>query len=210
MTSGDATELLQRWHGGDARALHDLVAAHRGWLVTRIKRRLGPALQRREDVSDLVQEAALEALAKSPRFVPADLEQLRALLARLVENLLRDRLKLHHAHKRDLRKERPIPSDSVLLLDPTRRTVTRASEAASANEMQAWIQLALELLRPADRQIVLWRQWEERSFREIGAELGVPENTARMRFDAALQRLGARLRELMRGNVRADDEGIEP
>jgi RNA polymerase sigma factor (sigma-70 family) len=206
VTEASTTELWQRCHGGESAAISELVAAHLDWLTAHVRRRLGAMLTGRDDVCDLVQDAAVAVLARGPRFLPANARQLRALLGRMVENLVRDRLEWHQAEKRDVRRERAVPRDSVLILDPTARSVTRPSEAAAENEMQAWVQLALELIGAADRRIVLMRQWEEMSFHAIGAALGIPENTARMRFQAALNRLGARLRELMQGRVRCAED----
>jgi RNA polymerase sigma factor (sigma-70 family) len=205
MSDPPATELLRLWHAGDEAALQALVVGQLPWLQEQVTRRLGPLLQRREDAADLVQDAAIEVLTRGPRFVPADTGQLRALLSRLVENLLRDRLEYHQAGKRDLRREQPLPTDNVVVLDPAHRPVTRPSEAAGRNEMQAWVQLALELLAPDDRRMILLRQWRELPFAEIGRELGIQENTARMRFQAALQRLGDRLRGLRGGRIADED-----
>jgi len=52
---------------------------------------------------------------------------------------------------------------------------------------------AMEDLSPEDREMVLWRYFEQRPFAEIGHRLGLKENTARMRIDRALDRLKAGL-----------------
>ncbi len=48
---------------------------------------------------------------------------------------------------------------------------------------------AMEDLSGEDREMVLWRYFEQRPFAEIGRRLGLKENTARMRIERALDRL---------------------
>lgn len=194
-------ELVRGWHRGDQASVQRLVEENLTWIRELVSRRLGPALRRRDDSSDAVQDALLEVLERGPRFVPSDRHQFRALIARLVENLLRDRAEWLTALKRDYRREQAWSNESVLVLDPGARDATRPSEAAARAEDEAWVHLALELVAPADRRLVLMRQWQGLAFGAIGAELGIDENTARMRFQAALRRLGDKLREVRRGRV---------
>ncbi|HTQ50272.1 MAG TPA: sigma-70 family RNA polymerase sigma factor, partial [Candidatus Acidoferrales bacterium] len=62
-----------------------------------------------------------------------------------------------------------------------------------------WVQIrplldeAMHTLDAADRQAVLWRHFEKRSYAEIGARLGLNENAARMRVDRALAKLHSTL-----------------
>ena len=48
---------------------------------------------------------------------------------------------------------------------------------------------ALNRLRPADREAVLLRFVQEQSFIEVGANLGLSENTARMRVNRAIEKI---------------------
>jgi len=51
----------------------------------------------------------------------------------------------------------------------------------------------LNRLKPVDREAILLRFVQEQSFNEVGASLGVPENTARMRVNRALEKVRAQL-----------------
>ncbi len=55
---------------------------------------------------------------------------------------------------------------------------------------------AIDQLNERDRQVVLLRHFEELNYAEIGVQLGLTENTARMRADRALGRLRDNLRRL--------------
>jgi RNA polymerase sigma-70 factor (ECF subfamily) len=201
MSDGPGTlQLLARWHSGDETALGELLARELPWLQQQVRRRMGDALRARTDVDDVVQRAMIDVLRHGPRFLVEDREHYRALLLRIVENALRKELRDARRQKRDARREEPLPSGTVLVLD-TR--VTRPSAAAERSERRAWLQLALELLPPADREILLLRQWEGLSFGAAAERLGIREDAARMRFERALARLARAVERLRSGEVAA-------
>src|SRR5690606_28096148 len=97
---------------------------------------------------------------------------------------------------------KPLPRDSLLCLDPPVRSgALRPSQVAAAQEREAWVRMALELLAPDARELILRRQWHEQSFREIGDELGLSEDAARMRYHRALPQLVHKIRLLRAGRV---------
>jgi RNA polymerase sigma factor (sigma-70 family) len=59
--------------------------------------------------------------------------------------------------------------------------------------LRPYLEEEMHALRPADRLALLLRFFEQRSFAEVGAQLGVGENGARMRVERALARLRGRL-----------------
>jgi RNA polymerase sigma factor (sigma-70 family) len=141
-------------------------------------------------------------LRDGPRFVVSDREHLRALLSRLVENVLHVHVRRVQAQRRDVRREVAPPSgESVLFLDRCAATVETPSQAASADEARAWVRLALEMLDPEDRDVVLWREYQGLSFAEVAERLGLQEDAARMRFNRALPKLAHKLEQLRAGRV---------
>jgi RNA polymerase sigma-70 factor (ECF subfamily) len=195
----DTRALLHRWHAGERAALEQLLAEHIGWIHAQVEARLGPLLRARGETVDYVQNALVAALQYTPRFVTADRQQFRALLARIVENHLRDAHDHHRAVRRSPARERPPPTDSVLELDRPQLSTAGPPTAAGANEGAAWVRLALELLEPPDREVVLLRQWHGLEFAAIGERLGVTEDAARMRFQRALPKLAAEVVRLRSG-----------
>ncbi len=187
--------LLRRWHEGDREALGELIARDLPWIREHVHRRLGPGLRAHADTNDFVQDAFVEVLRTGPRFLVSDQEHFRALLARIVENVLRMRHRHLHRQRRDVAKEQRIGSGAVLDLDGSQ---TRPSQAAMRSESESWLQLGLELLDAEDREVVLLRQWDGLSFNEVGQRLNIAEDAARMRFSRALARL-ARLVKRVRG-----------
>jgi RNA polymerase sigma factor (sigma-70 family) len=194
-------QLLEHWHQGDEQALARLVELHLPWLRQQVERRLGPALRQQGEVDDYLQDAMLDFLRDSPRFVVRDGVQFRGLLARVLENTLRDRNDWFRAKRRDLARRAALPTESVLSLDPALQRSTTPSVDATRNEVRDWVRLGLELLEAEDRKIILLREYEDRSFVEIGTELGMTANAVRMRWVRAVARLAEVMKELRAGTV---------
>lgn len=209
MAATDSLTLLARWHRGDAAALAALVELHLPWLERHVRSRLGEFLGRQAEPLDYLQDAMLDFLRDAPRFVVREEAQFRALLARVVENTLLDRNEWFRAKRRDMGRNDPLPTDSVIALDPSfHRTDTPSREVAS-KEQRDWVRLGLELLPSTDRRILVQREWENRSFGDIGAELGLTEAAARMRWVRAVGRLATVLRDLRRGVVPTEGPGAD-
>lgn len=202
--SDDTRLLLQRWHAGDRQAIEALVARDLEWIRGHVRARLGPLLRARGETMDYVQDAVLDVLQYSPRFLTDDRRQFRALVARIVENHLRDAHDHHAAARRSPLRERPVPTDSVLDLAAGQRPVTQPGAVAERREEEGWVRLALELLEPEDRQVLLLRQWQELEFAAVGARMGLTEDAARMRFQRALPKLAKKLEALRGGHGLGD------
>jgi RNA polymerase sigma-70 factor (ECF subfamily) len=197
-------DLLRRWHDGDENALGELVEQDAAWIAEHVRRRLGPQLRARVDTGDIVQHTLVGVLKSGPRFVVDDREQMRALLARMVENVLRYHARHAQQQMRDVRREvpaaLPAASESVLMLSPAAAGPGPATQAAAA-ETRDWLRLALELLDPDDRDVIVWREYDGVPFAEIGARLGIAEAHARVRFQRALPKLGRKLQQLQQGRL---------
>ena len=203
----DTRALLVRWHAGDAVALARLVELHLPWLQQHVRGRLGEFLARHAEPQDYLQDAVLDFLRDAPRFVVRDENQFRGLLVRVVENTLLDRNEWFRAKRRDMARNNPLPTDSVLALDPAFQRSETPSREVAAREQRDWVRLGLEVLSAEDRRILVQREWEDRPFAEIGAELGLTEGAARMRWVRAVGRLADVLRDLRQGIVPASGQG---
>lgn len=198
---GQSIEMLRRWNGGDRAALEQLVRAQLPWIQARVRERLGAELRQKAESVDFVQEALIDFLEYGPRFELESEAQLRALLARIVENNIRDAHRHLRRKRRDIRREQAPGQESVLQLEPAAPSMQRPSRVLDREERMAWIRLGLELLEPEDRQVLELRDWEERSFVEIAQELGIGESAARMRYQRALPKLAKNVERLRRGEL---------
>lgn len=106
-----------------------------------------------------------------------------------------DRERRNHA------REQAIPSDTLLNLGDSDQMPTRPDKKVEKAEFRNWVQLAIEFLSDEERAVVRLRQFEEKSFDEIGAELGITSDAARMRFNRALPRLAEKISALRGGKL---------
>ncbi|MGE0141818.1 MAG: RNA polymerase sigma factor [Planctomycetota bacterium] len=200
-SSASVLDLLHRWHAGDEAALGSLVESQMPWLRRFVDRRLGEFLRARGDASDYLQDAILDFLRDAPRFQVRDEGQLRGLLARVIENTLRDKHEWFRAKRRFLAEVVPMPNDSVLDLQSGAVQSNTPSRAVGREESRAWVRLALELLDPEDRRWIIARDYEGRSFVELAAEHGLTADAVRMRWNRAVARLGTELTRLRAGRT---------
>lgn len=188
-------EYLSRWSEGDEVALRELVERDVQWVHRHVRRRIGPELRKKIESVDVVQEAMVEVLRYAPRFVAPDQQRFRGLMVRIVENVLRDHHQFFHARRRAMSQE----ASGADVLDLSGDSAERPDRAVESDDERRWLRLGLELLSPEDRRVVILRQWDELSFEDIGRELDVPANTARMRFSRAIGRLARKVAALRDG-----------
>ena len=193
------TRCLESWYSGQEEGLKALLEEHLPWIRRHVKKRLGPLLRRKGETEDFVQDAVVQFLRYGPKIRIMDGNRFRALLTKIVENTLRDQYDRFTAYRRNLAKERPLPEDTRLLLDPPRKGVESPSHAACENEREAWIRLGMELLEPNDREMLIFRQWNKMTFPEIAKHLGISEKAAWMRHNRALVELGKKVGDLRQG-----------
>ena len=112
--------LLENWQAGDRQSLDVLLERNLSWIRGRVQKRLGAFLRRKGDATDYVQETMVEVLSYGPRFVVSNQAAFRALLAKIIENVLRSSYSWHKAQRRSDDRARPLSRDSVLDLDPPR------------------------------------------------------------------------------------------
>jgi RNA polymerase sigma factor (sigma-70 family) len=192
---------LRKWYEGDRGALDELIERHLPWIQAHVRRRLGPVLRSRGDTVDYVQDAMIQFLQFGPRFTVTREEDFRALVARIVENSLRNKYDWFTARRRDIARERPLPSDTVLSLDPLRGSARTPSMSAERREREAWIRLGMELLDADAREILILRQWDRMSYAQIGERLGTTPDAARMRHNQAVRRLASKVQTLRTGRL---------
>jgi RNA polymerase sigma factor (sigma-70 family) len=194
-------DLLSRWHAGDRDALGVLLQRDLEWIRAFVHKRLGSSPARKfGDTDDYVQEAAVRVLHEGPRFVLADREQFRVLLATIVLNVIRGQYRALHTLKRAAGREQPLSTDSVLMLDAPQRREVPPDEKAAAAEQEEWLRLGF-LLLDADDQQLIDLHWQGKTDAEIGAVVDAVANTARMRRQRAMARLAQTVLEIKAGRL---------
>ncbi len=192
---------LKKWNGGDLSGLEALLERHLPWIQDHVRNRLGPKLRKKTESCDIVQDAIIQFLKYGPRIQLSSSAQFRVLMTRIVENVVCDEYDRITALRRKISRERPLPTDTVLNLDLPQKRVVPPHKNAQNSENEAWIRLGIELLSSDDRKVLTFRAWGDLSYSEIGAKLGLSENTARMRFNRAILRLAKKIGTLRRGGL---------
>jgi RNA polymerase sigma-70 factor (ECF subfamily) len=197
----DTADLLKSWHHGKEASLRDLLSRNLEWIYERVRQRLGDRLRLRLESCDIVQDAAVQFLQYGPRILVSDEKKFRALLARIVENVLRDKNDWFTARRRAISLEQPLPEDTILYLDPGEGQPKTPSMSAQRHEEEAWLRLGMELLDPEDRELLVLRQWDHLSFEEIGERLKITGDAAWMRHKRAVDHLAKKVGDLRRGRL---------
>jgi RNA polymerase sigma factor (sigma-70 family) len=136
---------------------------------------------------DLVQEAHARGLAQRSKLRFTDRRSLRAWLALVVRNLVRDRQRKHRPENVEASK-----------LDRTADSATSPSGHVVKRELSRILRSRLGELDPQAARIIKMRIWDERSFGEIGGALGINEGNARVTYHRSIKRLHSQLRPVSR------------
>ncbi|MFT3784115.1 MAG: sigma-70 family RNA polymerase sigma factor [Nibricoccus sp.] len=171
----DDTELLRRYvREGAEDAFRELVQRYIGVVYHAALRQTGDA-RRAEDVAQEV----FTLLAKKALV----LEEHPVLIGWLFSTTRRVSWKMMRAERR--RREREYWAQLDMEED--------ASSSRDWERLKPVLDAVLNQLKPAERDALLLRYFEEQTFVEMGRRFGVSEDAARMRVDRALQKLRGRL-----------------
>ncbi|MFO1053293.1 MAG: sigma-70 family RNA polymerase sigma factor [Planctomycetota bacterium] len=200
----ETVDLLRAWHAGDRNALLALVDRDREWVFGRIRRRRGARLREMAETVDHVQDLMLDVLEYAPRFLVASRAQFRALVARMIDNMLIDGARrIARRPAKAATPESLLARESYVSLDPSLRLSDSPHEVASQKEELDWLRIGLEFLDDDERFVVHAHRLDGRTFVEIGTELGIEPNTVRMRCNRAVLRLAGIVRRLQSGGLDA-------
>src|SRR5258707_722926 len=145
--------LMLDFQRGSREAFEELFARYREPLYGFFRRRL-PAVERAED---LTQETFLAVIRATSRYEP------RALVRTYLYGIA---LKIVAAERRKQSRNAP-PQPGAVKVAP---------------EEALWVRQALERLDPAEREILMLREFEQLSYAEISELLRLPVNTVRSRL----------------------------
>jgi DNA-directed RNA polymerase specialized sigma24 family protein len=148
-----------------------------------------------------VQDLMLRALDYAPRFRVANRAQFRALMSRMLANLLVDRARCLG------RQPSPMTLSEVdarrARLDLTGGATAAPLAAAERQEQLGWIRLGLEFLPLLERQLIRARTFDELDHAAVGARLGLSADACRMRVQRAMLRLAGVVQRLQQGQLEA-------
>ena len=189
-------DLVARLRAGDASAQEALVRAHITYLL-RVARNI---LRDEALAEDCVQEAFLSAFAKIDTFEGRS--SIRSWLRRIAMNAAL--MKLRSAKRRD---ERPIEDflpefdRNGCRIEPPWTRLATPEEIAESNDRRALVKEKVAELPEAYRTVLVLRDFEELSTREVAETLGLSEAAVRVRLHRARAALKTLLEPLLRGEI---------
>jgi RNA polymerase sigma-70 factor (ECF subfamily) len=182
LSSDSTLNVLERAQGGDTAAARVLMEralpSVRRWARGRL-----PRYARSDaDTEDVVQDAFLGTFRNLKRFRHHTVGALHAYLRRSVINRIRDLV------RGSTRRAIAVDADA----DPPDWLPSPLERAILRERVEHFLQ-ALTRLRPADRQVVVWRLELGYSPKEIATQLGKSEAAAAMTVSRAMARLAKEL-----------------
>jgi RNA polymerase sigma-70 factor (ECF subfamily) len=188
---------IEAAHGGDRALLGDLLELFRDDLRLLAARGLGRDLSAKGDASDIVQETLLGAYRDFAKFHGRTREELLAWLQKILSNNLAGfRRRYRDTEKRTVAREVPLGRSSApaLYADLADGRATPATVAQRREQMES-VLAGLGRLSAEHRRVIVWRQYDQLSFDEIGQRLGRSAEAARKFWSRALVALTDQLKD---------------
>jgi RNA polymerase sigma-70 factor (ECF subfamily) len=195
-------ELLSQARGGDEGAVNQLLDRHRDSLRHLIRMRLDRQIQRRVDVSDVVQDVLVEASRRLGDYLANPQMPFHLWVRHIARDRIIDAHRRHRGSaKRSVDREQAMAvpggmdQSSIILV---RELMDQARSPASQvmdQELAGLVESAITELDEMDAEVIIMRHYEQLTNQEIAQALGLSEPAASMRYLRAVKRL----RELMQG-----------
>ncbi len=199
----DATgERIERFRNGDASALPELLEIHRPWIHREIHRKLSGIVRAMDETGDVLNEVMLRILKmKELRFTCA--AEFRSLVATVVKSTIYSLAAKHGAKKRDRRRNQQWTTEGLGLDRNVIANTGSPLSRAAKKEQSELLQLAIEMLDLVSQRLIHLHVERDCSWKEIGEELGLSEDAARVRYNRALKRLAKLAVKLRTGRISA-------
>ncbi len=197
------SELAQKGHAGDAKALEELLRRHQRELFGFIRRFVGGVA----DPNDVYQEVVLRIIENLKRYNPKMNYRtwMFTLAANYCKNVLRSR-KLRARFHAPATKETG-GEESIDVIETAESAAKTPDAAAEDSEFMTALEKELQNLPGPQREVFILRQFNDVPFKEIAAILKIPEATARSRMFLAMDFLRVRLKRFSTGAGQRGPEG---
>jgi RNA polymerase sigma-70 factor, ECF subfamily len=189
--SAETRRLLDQSQGGDREAFDELFARHRKFLRQVVDLRLPDGLRARVDASDVIQETHLETYRRFGDYLKRRPMPFRLWLRRTAceQLLIAERRHLKSKRRSVFREVSLSASSSLRLADQFLAIGSSPSQQMCRRELAEKMAQVMAALRPADREILVLRNFEQLSNHETAVVLEIDPVTASQRYGRALLRL---------------------
>lgn len=195
-TEDQTQQILADVRQGDADAVNRLLDRHRESIRRMIQMRLDNKIQRRIDVSDVVQDVLVEANRRLQTYLENPQMSFHLWLRQIAKDRIIDAHRRHRGSaKRSVDREMPLAvqaaddHSTMQLLDQLRDPELTPAAAATQQEMARAVERSIAALGDQDAEIIIMRHYEQLSNQEIAQALGLTEPAASMRYLRAVRRL---------------------
>lgn len=182
-------DLLVSARAGSKEALGRLLDEFRPYLLQVALEELDPDLRVKEAPSDLVQKSFMEAARDFKSFAKGSPEELKAWLRKILLHNLHDVRARYQTEKRKIAREVDAALDDGSPLSQADSEQTSPSGVAIRHEQTSNLEMALQKLAPDDRQLMILRHQQRRTFAEIAEVLNLTEVATRKRWARAVEEL---------------------
>jgi RNA polymerase sigma-70 factor (ECF subfamily) len=189
-------ELLEQARTGDDDAVNQLIDRHRNALRHLVRMRLDRKIQRRIDVSDVVQNVLIEANRRLKTYLENPVMPFHLWIRHIARDRIIDAHRRHRGSaKRSVDREQAmvIPGgfdqSSIILagqlIDGEKTPAARTME----KELARRVEMAISELDDVDAEVIVMRHYEQLTNQEIATALELTEPAASMRYLRAVRRL---------------------
>ncbi len=205
-------ELLAKAKDGNDSAVNQLMDRHRNSLRHLIRMRLDARIQKRVDVSDVIQDVLVEANRRLETYIGNPIMPFHLWLRQIAKDRIIDAHRRHRVSaKRSVDREQGmvIPRghdhSSIQLASLLGDGQLTPAAAALQKEMAAKVEAAISNLDDKDCEIITMRHYEHLTNQEIGKVLGLTEPAASMRYLRAIKRLKTLMQNEEQGSEDANE-----
>lgn len=156
-----------------------------------IRLRMGGELRSKLESMDIVQDSLMSALRNLKDFNYSNEGDFLRWLSRIAENQIRGNLDQLHAAKRDMRKEVPLEQRSTHTHNSGGQALYPVSQTTpslifSRREDLDKLERAMDLLKPAHRQVIILARIEGLAHKDIAARMDKSPDAVGMLLSRAL------------------------
>jgi RNA polymerase sigma-70 factor (ECF subfamily) len=190
----EASQLLELVAGGDTGAAGKLLNRYRARLTRMVRLRLDPRLRGRVGVSDVLQEAYLEAFERLDEYLKRPEVPFYVWLRFIASQRVRMVHRRHIAAEgRAVGREQPldgvgVASSAAIAAELIGRELSPTGAAVRAELRQRLVD-AFEAMEPIDREVLALRHFEQVTNVDAARILGLDPDASSKRYVRALRRL---------------------
>ncbi len=190
---GTTLTLVRKAKAGEGDALNLLFERYVPRILRIVRMRIGAGLRGHMESMDVVQEVMIRAIKAFDQFEAKDEAAFLHWISKLVQNEIRDLADYHKAEKRNADREVTTTKESTdnrsVLSQIPADSLYKPSFQVRLKEDVLQLEAALDQLPEKQREVIIMRQYEGMSFKDIREKLGCSEDAARMQFARAMDRL---------------------